>query len=142
MQLLHDIARKSHGGTYHNTPHSIHRNRLLRYFATILGKIRDVSALNVKVTLKPHAGARIQGEKPGGDYWITNGPHGSITIDYGFLARLEKRRIIVDLLLPAVESHEENTTVMTVECSYRYACIYIHVSFFNITNIYIYFPHI
>jgi hypothetical protein len=33
-QLLHDIAKRSHGGTYHNTPHSPKRNTLLKYFAT------------------------------------------------------------------------------------------------------------
>lgn len=130
IQLLYDIAHKSHGGTYHNIPHSSDENRLLRYFAKALGILRDVSVLNLGVTLKPHAGATILGVDPG-NYRITSGAHGSSTIHFGELARKEHRKIIVVVQLPAVHHNERAMTVMTVECSYRYVQQYnlIHMLF-------------
>ncbi|WVZ49709.1 hypothetical protein U9M48_001041 [Paspalum notatum var. saurae] len=115
--LLYDIAHKSHGGTYHNIPHSSDANKLLRYFAKVLGILRDVSALNLSVTLKPHAGATILEVDPG-NHQVTSGGHGSFTIHFGELARKEQRRTIVMLQLPAVRNNDKANTVMVVECSY------------------------
>jgi hypothetical protein len=117
--LLYDIARTSHGGTYHNTRHSAVRNSLLLYFAKVLGILRDVSALNLTVTLKPYAGATILQVEPG-KYRVTSGAHGSSTIHFGELARKEHRKIIVVIQLPAVLNNQRANTVMAVECSYRY----------------------
>jgi hypothetical protein len=131
IQLLYDIAHKSHGGTYHNTPHSTHRNKLLRYFAKVLGILRDVSVLNLKVTLKPHAGTTILQVEPG-NYRVTSGAHhGSSTIHFGELARKEHRKIIVVIQLPAVVNNEKEKTVMAVECSYRYVPKTISVHYYN-----------
>jgi hypothetical protein len=117
-QLLYDIAHESHGGTYHNTPHSSDCNKLLRYFAKVLGILRDVSVLNLAVTLSPHAGATILEVRPG-NHRVTTGHHGSSTIHFGELARKEQRKIIVAIQLPEVHHSERAKVVMDVECSYR-----------------------
>ncbi|WVZ49986.1 hypothetical protein U9M48_001289 [Paspalum notatum var. saurae] len=101
--MFQDFARKSHGGTYHNTPHSDVGNSLLKYFAKVLGILRDVS-------LEVHPG----------NYRVTPGGHGSFTIHFGDLARKEHRRIIAVVQLPAVLNNEKAKTVMDVDCSYRY----------------------
>ncbi|KAJ1276690.1 hypothetical protein BS78_05G234000 [Paspalum vaginatum] len=92
--------------------------RALKYFAKVLGILRDVSVLNLLVTLKPHAGATILEVHPGNNR-VTPVGHGSSTIHFGDLAGKEHRRIFAVIQLPAVLNNERAKTVMDVECSYR-----------------------
>jgi hypothetical protein len=122
IQLLHDIARRSRGGTYHNAGHSDDTNNQIRHVAKVLAILHDVSALDLTVTLKPRAGATILELKPG-NYPKTYGEtDGFPIINFGELAREEHRKILV---VPPVLKDEKAKNVMTVEWSYRYVPIYI-----------------
>lgn len=117
-ELLHDIARRSHRGVYHVTPHSTVGVNLLRYLEMVLETLRSVSALNLKVTLRPEAESTIVQVDPG-NYRVENGKNiGEFIIDFGELARKESRKVIVGIQLPSVLNNVEEMVVMAIQCSY------------------------
>uniref|UniRef100_A0ACD6ANR5 Uncharacterized protein n=1 Tax=Avena sativa TaxID=4498 RepID=A0ACD6ANR5_AVESA len=119
-KLLNALAHQSHGGLFHLVTDKLDANHLAEAFAMVLGRFRDISVLNLRVTLKKQE-MEMQSVKAGS--YPTKQPYGgdSFTVEFGDLARQERRRIMIFLRLPEACNEEKGKTVMTVECSYRLA---------------------
>lgn len=89
----------------------------------VLGRFRDISVLNLRVTLKKQD-PEIHNVDPG-SYPTKPAGGGSFTVEFGDLAREERRRIMLLLRFPEARKEEKGKIVLTVECSYRYAALHL-----------------
>ncbi|WVZ49998.1 hypothetical protein U9M48_001299 [Paspalum notatum var. saurae] len=126
MELLKDIAYMSYGGTYQNVPNPATENLMLPNVGRTLAIVRDISVLNVSVNLRPKGGAKIQqvyaaDTNNTSRYTGRSRPtmDGSMTAEFGDLARTERRSIFVDIQLPAVAADQNPNKFLDIDCTYR-----------------------
>lgn len=114
--VLHAVANKSMGGTF-SVVQDV--NGLSLAFSQCLAGLLTVVVQDLKLTV-----ARIEDESTiqkvtAGSYLQTqDADAGSVTVSFGDLYSREVRKVIVDLLLPAIES-ERGADILEVTYSYR-----------------------
>ncbi|GMN45922.1 hypothetical protein TIFTF001_015098 [Ficus carica] len=114
-QVLQAIATNSKGGTFSDVQN---QDNLSIAFSQCLGGLLTVVVQDLNLTIKQFDGESKIEKVFAGNYPQTRNNDGSITISFGELYNREVRKVMVDLLLPAVES-EKNPDVLVVSYTYR-----------------------
>ncbi|KAL5578735.1 hypothetical protein UlMin_011177, partial [Ulmus minor] len=114
-KVLNAIANKSRGGTFTDVQNE---DNLSIAFSQCLDGLLTVAVQDLKVTFTQQ-NSTIENVSTG-NYPQSNDV-GSVTVLLGDLYEKELRKVIVDLLLPAVSSAQNGTDVLQI--SYTYRCI-------------------
>ncbi|KAK1613722.1 hypothetical protein QYE76_019239 [Lolium multiflorum] len=112
-RVLDMVAKNSRGGTYNYVKDGV---ALSGPFSQILGGLLSVVVRDLKLTVWPDD-SKIEKVDPGSYPQTQDAAAGSVTVSFGDLYSREVRKVMVDLLLPAVE-REYVATVIIAQCSY------------------------
>ncbi|TVU18277.1 hypothetical protein EJB05_34366, partial [Eragrostis curvula] len=118
-QVLEAIASKSQGGTFYFVRDG---ESLSEHFSRILAGLLSIVVQDLQLTVWQHRGYSMIDEDKvhaGGYPKTADAAAGSVTINFGDLYSGEVRKVIVDLLLPAVHREYPPTTVLCALCQYR-----------------------
>ena len=115
VQVLNDIANKSKGGTFSVVGEP---NDLSKAFAQCLGGLLTVLVQDLNLTITQVDNQSKINKVSAGNYPKTETDR-SVTILFGELYNNEVRRVLVDLLLPKVDSRKRQQ-VLQVQYTYRW----------------------
>lgn len=106
------------GGTFSHI-HNIGDGGLTMAFSQCLAGLLTISIQDLELTVAPIRDESKIEDVTVGSYLYSQCAEGSVTLRFGNLYSREVRKVIVELLLPAIES-ERNAEILTVTYSYRY----------------------
>ncbi|KAM0825173.1 hypothetical protein ACQ4PT_069746 [Festuca glaucescens] len=116
-KVLHEIARKSKGGTFSFVEDGQSMSEPL---SQIMGGLLSIVVQDLKLTVSPLPGDSAIEKVNAGLYLQTRDANtGSVTVSFGDLFATEVCRIIVDVLLPTVRKGKKVTAIIAY-CTYRY----------------------
>ncbi|CAN6372764.1 unnamed protein product [Urochloa humidicola] len=116
-KVLEAIAGNSHGGTFYDVKDG---ENLSEHFSALLAGLQSVVVQDVKLTVWEQQGhSQIVG-MDAGSYLPPqdDNARSPVTISFGYLYSGEVRKVVVDLLLPAVH-REYRATVLNAQCTYN-----------------------
>ncbi|KAM0832140.1 hypothetical protein ACQ4PT_065080 [Festuca glaucescens] len=114
-RVLDMVAKNSQGGTFNYVKDGV---ALSGPFSQILGGLLSVVVRDLKLTVRQQPGdSKIEKVDPGSYPQTQDAAAGSVTVSFGDLYSREVRKVMVDLLLPAVD-REYDPTVVIAQCSY------------------------
>jgi hypothetical protein len=116
-KVLHEIARKSKGGTFSFVDDG---QSISEPLSQIVGGLLSIVVQDLKLTVSPLPGdSAIEKVNAGLHLQTRDANTGSVTVSFGDLFATEVRRIIVDVLLPTVRKGKKVTAIIAY-CTYRY----------------------
>ncbi|EXB70723.1 Uncharacterized protein L484_023909 [Morus notabilis] len=113
--VVQEIAKKSNGGTFSDV---LNHSNLSAAFSQCLAGLLGVVVQDVKLTVKQFDGDSKIENVYAGDYPQSGNKDSSVTISLGNLYKKEVRKVIVDLILPKVDSQ---TSPDVIRVSYTYS---------------------
>ncbi|KAL5706909.1 hypothetical protein ACHQM5_025015 [Ranunculus cassubicifolius] len=114
-EVLSVIAAKSNGGMFSAVPHL---DNLGIAFSQCLAGLLNVVTEDLSLTMTPLHSTTFKEVKAGIYPQSTNEDTGSVTVSFGSLYDRETRRILVELLLPAVRNRM-SMAIITITYKYR-----------------------
>lgn len=118
VQVLEAIARNSRGGTFYDVGDG---ESLAVHFSQIMAGLLSVVVQDLKLTVWETTGhSRIEDNRVDAGCYPKETDNGarSVTVTFGYLYSGEVRKVMVDLLLPAVQ-REYSAPAIIAQCSYR-----------------------